>query len=282
MRAALSRWAASHERWLALLLIIYLLTSRHLALTDGGLALLVPAAIALLAKPPWATRPALWGLLAIMLGALAASAPLDRANHHYVLMYACAMLALCDVRASEATRQSARWLFVVVMGVATVQKLLSATMRDGSFLAALISTGGLLQPLWSGLWHGEVAALMRENAHRLESLRALAPEQQVAMLWPYGALRLWGQAASVLTIGAEAALTVWVAARPRSVWTHGALLAFIGGLLLVRQELIFISLVSWLGYACCDGQAPVRLRRAYQLAMLIALSGAALSAWLGR
>ena len=175
MRRALTLWTLSHERWLALILILYLLTSRHLALTGGGLALLVPAALALLAPRPWATRPALWALLALALGAIAAAAPLDRANHHYVLMYACAMLALCGARASEATRQSARWLFVVVMGVATVQKLLSPTMRDGSFLAALISTGGLLQPLWSGLWHGEVAALMQQDG--AGALQAAAEKQ---------------------------------------------------------------------------------------------------------
>lgn len=204
--------------------------------------------------------------------------PLDQANHHFVLTYAMMIMALAASQPAPLwlIGQSARWLFVVVMGMASLQKLLSETFRDGSFMAYLLATGGLGRGLWGGL--AQAHDVTHHNSLRFERWASLAPPAlSERLVWPWGSLVVWGQVSAAVTLGAEVALTVAFAFWPKHKLTHVALLVFLGGLGLIRQEFVFIALVAWLGLATSAQIDEPRRREAWAYGLLIvAALGAAL------
>lgn len=223
-----------------------------------------------------------WGGLILFQVAALVLSPLDQANHHFVLTYAMMILALSVSQPAPLglVSKSARGLFVVVMGMATIQKLLSATFRDGSFMAYLLATGGLGRGLWGGLFQAH--DVTSHNSQRVERWAQLAPPAlSERLVWPWGSLQVWGQLSAGVTLGAELALTVAFACWPKHKLTHVALLVFLAGLGLIRQEFVFIALVAWLGLATSAQAAqPHRVYSwGYGLIMTAAL-GAALA--LGR
>jgi hypothetical protein len=234
--------------------------------------LLLAAAIARLGTSAW-----LWGALALLCGAGLLRAPLLAANHHYLATYLALALTLSalDRRdAAAAVAANARWIFVGIMGLAALQKLLSPSYRDGSFLGLMITKGAFFEPL---LLHVDAAAsLLGRNAAQVARFLADAPAPGVALALdppPYlGALARGG---SLLIVLIEGALALGAALRPRAGWLHAALLAFFVALALMRQELVFLSLLIALAVAMLAG-APSRWRWAY-LALLIGVAPWALS-----
>jgi hypothetical protein len=216
----------------------------NLGLRWGG-----PAAGLVLAASVWALlrpqdrRP--WAGGAVVLLALALHQPLLAANHHWVLVYAATAAALVGPTRPDL-RRAASGLIALVMGFATLQKLITPGFMDGRFMAFMWATGELARPLLAA--NPVVDLALTENAAAWEAMRrAGEPSAQVTLRWPLMSLAAWGRATAALTVLAEGALAV-LAARPgRGARLPVALVLFVVPLGLLRPEWTFAATLCALG-----------------------------------
>lgn len=229
---------------------------------------------ALLALTPWLIeRRAVWWFLAASVGAAILFSPLSAANHHHLLLYMTAAIALTWSEDREHWAvdigRASRGLMVGVMGVATLQKLLSPDFMDGSFLTFLLLDGGLGEVFWE-----HIPALQGaiSDAHKfflwfadpIDPRRATA-RAVPARLMPAGTFAVALAWLVVLGEGVIAALFALGAKFDRAeLAAHVALLLFGAGLLFVRAEHVFLTTLLWLGAAVCLGrETPKLITRAY-------------------
>ncbi len=213
-----------------------------------------------------------WALVALGLGLGIAGRPFAVANHHFVLTWASLALALAlsaTVEERQAlVRHNARWLLVAIMGFATLHKLISADFMDGSFLSFGIVAGSFGEPLLR--FCADCAAVVAENQRALGAFRTAPPDSLAAITLaapiPHVATVARAFGASILLV--EAALFGLFLAAPRGRAAHILVLAFATALAVIRQELVFISVIVALGYLACPGNRPW-LKRAYLLGAVV-------------
>ena len=250
--------AGDWKVWVAVTHLAYMLGAYkwHIALR---LPILFALVFGILSRY-WLTQWRFWGGVTLYYLAHIIYDPYWLANHHYVLFYTALAMTLSTLRSDDVQearvifRHNARAMMVILMGAATLQKLLSPSYRDGSFYAYLISHGGFGRPLWA--WHDKVSTTMSLNRHRLWMWFDQPPGQPLRVDWPYGDLQLWGSMLSWATIGVEAAMALLALFLPKGrVWAIGSLL-FVWSLVLIRQELMFISLVTLIAALMLDESRP--------------------------
>lgn len=237
--------------------------------------LLLFAAIAL--APVWPRSWTLWGALTAILALEVARAPLELPNHHYALTYIALGLALSlsarDPEQDVHLRTSARWILVGIMGFATLQKATSPDFMSGSYIGYSLATGGFAQPLVA--FCESCLEVIDTNLASVQEFRSLVPDSRATIFLaspfprPVSLTRLF--VISILAL--EAWLAFAFIAFPERRLTHWSLLAFVGTLGVLRQEFLFISVVSLLGLLSC-GRAHVWERRSYALAALVFAAGA--------
>ena len=240
--------------------------------TLGAIALLT-----ILVGRPWATlSPWPWmAVLGSMLVTMAAR-PIDVPNHHFMMTYFSAAIVVClSARASqrsELLQINARWLLVVLMGFATVHKVVSPTFQDGSYIGYEIARGGFGGPLLPVL--GPIAEKAKENDRRIKEFRSRPPSEvtqvELEPLTPGPRYVAYGFALSIVLV--ELLLFLGFIFMPSSVLSHLLLVAFIATLMVLRQEFTFISVVAAMGFISCANEKP-RFRAVY--AILSILSAAA-------
>jgi hypothetical protein len=247
-------------RPLAALIAVYLVTESRLPLHAVAPALLV----CLLAAHTSARLR--WLILSITLGAEIIATTWQAPNHLFVLLYM-ALIATIHHDAPADTSRAARALFVVIMGMATLQKLISPRYMSGEYFLYMTLRG----------------ALARYAAHHRDALAAWlstypdAPLPITRSPAPLMAARLLAWSA----VAAEAALTA-LAWRARDAHTQRhlaiAALLFLPALILIRPELLFAATLAALTRWCVHDQ-PGRLRTALDLATAALVALAALAAW---
>lgn len=210
-----------------------------------------------------------WSVVGLLCGVGLVHAPLFAANHHYLATYLALAFALSMMDRRDSANviaQNSRWLLVGAMAFATLQKLLSPSYRDGSFLGLLITKGAFFEPL---VVHIDAAAsLLGRNAVQVAHFFAQAPNHEDTLaLTPPPLLELLSSGGSLLIVVFEGVLAIGVALRPRANWLHMALLVFFVALALMRQELVFLSLLIALVITMlCE--VPSRWRWGYLLLLL--------------
>lgn len=203
----------------------------------------------------WVLRALFWAAL-LALGVLVlALDPLEQANHHGLLLYIKLCVLICATHQGVALAylsRSARGLFLVVMGMATLQKFLSPTFRDGSFMGYLWATGGFAQPVLARI--NPARRVSAQNLLMIDEMMLKPPPLLRRLFWPWPiSLELWGLAWAWATLAVELALVCLVWRWPGRRATHVALCAFLVCLGPLRQELVFLSLVAWLGALISEG-----------------------------
>ncbi len=238
----------------------------------------VIALLSILVGPRWWSVSA-WPwliVLATMLITLA-QRPIDVPNHHFVMTYVAAAIILTSLvpaaMRSETLCENARWMLIVLMAFATVQKALSPTFRDGSYLGYELARGGFARPIIPLL--GEPSKKMFSNDEKLEEFRSQDPREVPSVELELPTSRFvqvaYGFAIAILAIELWLAVMMWIA--PGALVTHLSLIAFIVSLGVLRQEFTFISVVSAMGLMASDPSRTV-LRGTY--ATLSVLTAAAI------
>lgn len=245
-------------RLFAAVVLAYALSSGTLPLELRlGLGLLAClAATSTLSEGAAAVRPPVFGALVVLLGASALRYYEAVANHHFVLTYA-SVLFLVSSTGRRDDAETLRWgaarLIAGLMGIAFFQKLAAPEYLDGSYFAYLIDIGALG-------WPGSTICPACEErvASNSEAVYAFIIEP------PRGGERL-----ELAPVVGQTTATVWFIARALAglvlvlelwlgcvyLWapTHRSarltLAIFAVGLLLMRAECVFGSLVCVLGIA---------------------------------
>jgi hypothetical protein len=207
-----------------------------------------------------------WSAVAtVMIGGIA-MAPLNVPNHHYLLTYASAAFALALSGAPEdrepLLRTNARWLIVALMSIATLQRLLQPAFLDGSYLGFELVRGGFLKPLLP--LFGDAVAIAATNNAATDAFRARPPWElaEIVLAAPLPAIDLlaYGFAAAILGIEAWVAFVMW--RFPRRPLAHLSLWFFALTLSLLRQEVMFITVLCTVGLMACPPSLP-RIRLGY-------------------
>lgn len=194
--------------------------------------------VAFLAVLGVAALPRGFALLAATVAVAFAAAPLSLANHHVVAGWYCLSWAL--VGDDPAARRS---LYAAMMGMATLQKLLSSAFWTGSFVGWMGLTGEWARPLWRAV--PPVARMVGINEGRLVA----AELEPVVLVAPPGtATAALGFTWLILVV--ETALT-WGAWRGHRGFVPLAT-AFVVLLPLVRDEWVFASLLAALTAFCSE------------------------------
>lgn len=170
-----------------------------------------------------------FGLGALGIGLAVLAAPLAVPNHLVVAGWLALLVALRGGRDPAA----ARALYGVLMGLATVQKLLSPDF--GSFVGFLGLTGGLVRPLW-GL---EAWARLFEGNHALVDG---VPLGEAVVLRGPASTGAWSVAVAWGIVAVEAALTGLAVRGGRAFL--GLAAAFVVALPVVREEPVFAAVLA--------------------------------------
>jgi len=173
---------------------------------------------------------AIWVLVGFL------SHPLAFANHHVVAGWLCLSLALADD--DPGARRS---LYAAMMGMATLQKLLSPSFVSGAFVGWMGLTGEWLRPVWT------LNPGWRETVALNEARVAAAGLDPVVLVAPPGTTA-WalGFAWTVLVVEG---LLVALALRGHRAFLPLAAL-FVGVLPLVRYEPVFAAVLAALTALC--------------------------------
>ena len=233
--------------------------------------------LAIVLLPSWRRSWQLWGVVAGILVVQAALAPFDVPNHHYALTYVALLLALALSGAEAAQeghlRAGARWLLVAIMGLAVVQKLASATFMDTSYIAYLLATGGIAPGLLAFCTSCQEA--IASNVRAVDEFRPVlpGPESTSALASPFPGFASVARGFTLAILAVEAWLVSAFIAVPGRRLAHGSLLVFVVSLGVLRQEYLFIAVVSLLGLLSA-GRDLVWERRGYALLVAVFSAGA--------
>lgn len=225
---------------------------RTLGVLVLGLGLVFPKVIG--------TRWWAWAVVTgVMVGGIALR-PLDVPNHHYMLSYFAGAITVALTGRPEdheaLLRGNARWLIVALMGLATLQRVLSPTFLDGSYIGYELTRGGFLEPVQPLL--GEVAETARANDAAALAFRETVPTPgdgvTLQSTTPTPRLAAYLFTAMILTIEAWIALIMWRA--PRSLLAHLSIWLFVVTLTVIRQEMTFITVLCAVGLLSCPPTRP--------------------------
>ena len=204
----------------------------------------------------WVVSPWPWVVVLGSLLVTIAQRPIDVPNHHYVMTYvAIVFILVSTARDSDRLallQENARWMLIVLMAFATVQKALQPTFRDGSYLAYELARGGFAGPLVPLM--GEPGKKMRANDKLINEFRDKDPREveSVQLQKPIENFRMLAYGFAILIIGIELWLAAGMWLAPHWLLTHLSLIAFIVTLAVLRQEFTFISVVSLMGVMATD------------------------------
>jgi hypothetical protein len=159
------------------------------------------------------------------------------------------------------------------MGFATLQKLASAAFMDASYTGYLLVTGGFGPAMLSLCAPCQMA--ITSNLAAVEAFRLAAPdpESAVALAAPFSQLEAVARGLTLAILVLEAWLVGVFVAAPKRRLAHWSLLLFVVSLGILRQEYLFIAVVSLLGLLSA-GRQLVWERRAYALAVVVFAAGA--------
>ena len=204
--------------------------------------------------------------------------PLDVPNHHWMMTYLSAAIALAllfnqdtdDV--TQELSESIRWLIVVLMGFATLQKLLSTNFMDSSYIAFEVARGGFAAPVLKFI--PAIYEPIQENIELVNNLHATPPGElgSVILNWPIPGFKAIAYGFTFSILAMEAWLFLGMLCWPKKYITHISLIAFATTLAVLRQEFTFISIVCSLGLLSCGAELRY-CRYAYVTLAIVTAAG---------
>ncbi|MEM9016154.1 MAG: hypothetical protein AAGC68_04010, partial [Verrucomicrobiota bacterium] len=202
--------------------------------------------------------------------------PIDVPNHHYMLFYTSLAFAI-TLSASrenrfELVQVNFRWIIIALMGIATIQRLVQPNFMNGDYLGFATALGGFANPILK--LFPENLAIAEANHTLVESFRNIAPEQSTSIVLdsPIPALPWVAKTFMITILFIEAWICFLMWRIPKHWLTHLSIMVFGVALAVLRQELVFISVICLLGLLTCDADRK-RTRIAYAiLAILVTAS----------
>lgn len=190
--------------------------------------------------------PALWGLSVILLAQHLFAKPFLVANHHYCLFYLSLVLLVASTRPPQERpsllESNARFLAIVIMGFAVLQKLFSPSYMNGDYLGFMWAKGSYFTP-FTQLLTPHIEQVFQSNLKAIVAFRDSPPSPESAVLlaepFPLYGPVVWFSVWSILIAEFLAALTLLIF--PTAVMTlilNGSVVLLIA---VARQEFVFLS-----------------------------------------
>ena len=176
------------------------------------------------------------------------------ANHVFLLFFLCLGCFCIRWERPEdqevAQKKCAVWLLVVVLLFATIHKFLSSYYLSGLLLTDYVMKGSSLEYLGS-LFYSDWKTLTQKNLQAFTFLQATYVEgmqRQAYFLFPY--MRDWLNVLAWIGVLVEGALVLILPRKSsRAIWAKGSLLlVMILGIYLLRNETVFMGIVSSLAF----------------------------------
>ncbi|WGI20944.1 hypothetical protein [Amylibacter sp. IMCC11727] len=178
------------------------------------------------------------------------------ANHGFVITYIGIALMVACASGDNASRNVSRaavFLISILMGLALIQKLISAHYMSGDLIGSYLANGymfktliSLVDPNWPQTVHANLAAQ--------KALMGMAPAAQASvavtippMIQVLAIILTW------LALASQVMIEACVLARKKlGVWAHYAIMLFVLIIYSTRNENVFLSMNLILGYAITD------------------------------
>ena len=197
--------------------------------------------------------PIAWTVVAVALWLSLLKRPFDVPNHHYMLTYFSAAIAISLTadwhRQAEILRANVRWMMVILMGFATVQKLLQPTFMDGSYLGFELARGSFAAPILK--YGNRFATSVDANMVAIEQFRSMPGVAPIKLEVPFDFLPQIAAGFVIAILAIEALLFFGMLYFPTKLVTHLTIISFAITLAVLRQEVTFISVLCTMGLAAC-------------------------------
>ena len=180
------------------------------------------------------------------------------ANHTYLYWYLCTILfiALNQPRTERKNifQQNTRYLLLITMLLAVLQKVTTPAYIDGSINSFWLVNGGYGKPIYTFLENW--SSIVNENHSLLNRYYNETSYQvdEIKLISPVSNLRLWGQVVAIAIIIGEILVGCFFMWSKSTFWRHFSLQLFIVVVFLMRQEAGFLCLLCIIGLSNCESR----------------------------
>ncbi|MFC2148503.1 hypothetical protein ACFLR9_08050 [Bacteroidota bacterium] len=194
------------------------------------------------------------------------------APNHFYLFIALSLLFIIPNKEGDTSylRDNIRWIFIIVMGFATIHKLINPTFINGDFVGYMISVGGFLRPILIGGFAPEIKEILIQNIADISELTLTDPMLGKTVLMNTGNLPVehLNKIFTLLIVGCELLLVLLFIFFPWRKFTIFSLLLFVGSIGLIVSEFEFASTLLFMGLLLCPSNFLI-LKKAFRYTFLI-------------
>ena len=216
----------------------------------------------------------LYGVEALYLISLISGAYLNYfslPNHFFLFMAITLVLILFkDTEHRGYVENNMRWIFIILMGFATLQKLIEPVFLSGDFAGYMLIRGSFFHHILDSGLFPEMMSSIDYNNSVISELDKTDPALGKTMLLNVSNLPLdfLIKAMVVFIIGAELLLTVLFFFVPKKKITSSFLWIFVCSIALVTVELEFQSTLLFVGLILCPETFKV-LKKSYKVTFIM-------------
>ncbi len=191
------------------------------------------------------------------------------APNHLFLFFFLSLLVL-NTEDEHLFKDNLRWIFVIVMGFATVHKLLNPNFLSGDFIALRVLSGDFFRPLLMSGAFSEINEIVTQNAAKISDFLLKEPSSVDGVTLDSGKIPFLAlkQPFTYSIVGMEFLLALLFAFFSRAKFTLVFLLVFVGSIGLIVSEFEFAATLLFMGLIMCPTDFSV-LKRFFRFTFLL-------------
>jgi hypothetical protein len=168
------------------------------------------------------------------------------ANHHFLLTYLAliVILYLKGIYNFEVLTKNIKYLTLIVIALAALQKLFTPQFISGEFYYYMFNSGGFFRPFINR--NSEMLEVINSNAAAIKNLELIDPNKSNTI--PFRSIHPNLEFISVLfswtTIIYEFIIALLLLIKPKNTITHILLVILIIGIFMTRLETGFLSIIT--------------------------------------
>ncbi len=230
----------------------------------------------LLMNPQKIYTPFFWLMLAALYILDIIHNPFFPANHHYLLFYLCLIFYFVFQSDENADREvllkrNIKWVLVLLMFLAGVQKALSSEFIDGSFMAGSVLDGSYFKPIYYLI--PSIKSVVKSNHDAIRAFLSSPPISEGPIdltIFSYYSLGLIKVFSFLVLLGEILVALIFIFVKNRNI-QQIALMSLILGIFLTRLECGFLSIVCILGFSLTT-KDQMFIRQSYIVLIILFLS----------
>lgn len=192
----------------------------------------------------------------------------DAPNHMFLLLVLTLLLLYIEKTADFG--KNLRWILVIVMGFATVHKLLTPNFMSGDFIGLRIASGDFFRPLLISGAVPEIKEELAQNASTISEFEFKDPNFKETVKLRVATLpfTFFKDRFSYMIVGMEFLLTALLLFFPWKNFSMFILLIFTTSIGFVVAEFEFAATLLFMGWLVCPSRLLV-LKKAFSLVFSI-------------